>query len=148
MNNNNNKSNPLSLENQLCFPLYVCSKEIIKMYSPYLSPLGLTYTMYITLMVLWEKDNILVKELGERIYLDSGTLTPLLKKMEEKNFIKRNRSGKDQREVYITLTKEGKSLKQKCRDIPKKMMCSNILTEKEALSLMKILKQMMKRMDD
>ena len=148
MNNNNNESNPLSLENQLCFPLYVCSKEIIKMYSPYLSPLGLTYTMYITLMVLWEKDNILVKELGERIYLDSGTLTPLLKKMEEKNFIKRNRSGKDQREVYITLTKEGKSLKQKCRDIPQKMMCSNILTEKEALSLMKILKQMMKRMDD
>ena len=148
MNNNNNKLNPLSLENQLCFPLYVCSKEIIKMYSPYLSPLGLTYTMYITLMVLWEKDNILVKELGERIYLDSGTLTPLLKKMEEKNFIKRNRSGKDQREVYITLTKEGKSLKQKCMDIPKKMMCSNILTEKEALSLMKILKQMMKRMDD
>ena len=82
----------LKLETQLCFPLYVCSKEIIRKYKPYLDPLGLTYTQYIAMMVMWERKKVNVKELGERLYLDSGTLTPLLKKMEEKGLVRRERS--------------------------------------------------------
>ena len=87
---------PLCLDNQLCFALYVCSKEIIRKYQPLLEPLGLTYTSYITLMCLWEKDNVSVKELGKRLFLDSGTLTPLLKKMEGQGLVLRTRSKKDE----------------------------------------------------
>ena len=101
--------NPLALDNQLCFALYVCSKEIIRKYNPLLEPLGLTYTAYITLLCLWEKDNVPVKELGNRLFLDSGTLTPLLKKMETQGLVTRTRNEKDERTVYIQLTKEGKA---------------------------------------
>ena len=104
--------NPLLLDNQLCFALYVCSKEIIKKYTPILTPLGLTYTSYITLLSLWEKDNVSVKELGNKIYLDSGTLTPLLKKMEAQELLQRKRSSVDERTVYITLTQKGRDMKE------------------------------------
>ena len=86
----------LKLENQLCFPLYACSKEIVRRYKPFLDPLDLTYTQYITMMVLWEKKAVTVKELGEKLYLDSGTLTPVLKKLESKGYLTRERSGKDE----------------------------------------------------
>ena len=93
----------LRLETQLCFPLYVCSKEIIRKYKPYLDPLGLTYTQYIAMMVMWERKKVNVKELGERLYLDSGTLTPLLKKMEEKGLVRRERSSKDERVLDVVI---------------------------------------------
>lgn len=112
----------LKLKNQLCFPLYACSREVIKGYKPYLDPLNLTYTQYLVMLVLWEEDNISVKYLGEKLYLDSGTLTPLLKKMQAQGFITRKRSADDERSVVINLTKEGKDLKQKAVEIPHKML--------------------------
>lgn len=146
--NENQDFNPLALDNQLCFALYVCSKEIIRKYSPLLEPLGLTYTAYITLLCLWEKDNVTVKELGSRLFLDSGTLTPLLKKMEGQGLVTRTRGGKDERTVYIQLTSQGKEMKEKCRDIPKQMMCQNILDMKNAAPLLKTLHQIMHNMTE
>ena len=140
--------NPLALDNQLCFALYVCSKEIIRKYTPLLDPLGLTYTAYITLLCLWEKDNVPVKELGSRLFLDSGTLTPLLKKMEAQGLVTRTRSGKDERTVYIQLTKEGRAMKKKCADVPQQMMCQNILDMKKAAPLLKTLHQIMENMSE
>ena len=135
--------NPLSLDNQLCFALYVCSKEIIRKYTPILEPRGLTYTSYITLLCLWEKDNVTVKELGERLFLDSGTLTPLLKKMEAQGLLTRTRGGKDERTVYIKLTDEGKKMKEKCTDIPQQMMCQNIVDVKDFPALLSSLHKVM-----
>ena len=146
--NNNQGFNPLALDNQLCFALYVCSKEIIRKYTPLLEPIGLTYTSYITLLCLWEKDNVTVKELGERLFLDSGTLTPLLKKMEGQGLITRTRGGKDERTVYIQLTDNGRNMKDKCVDIPQQMMCQNILDMKKAGPLLKTLHQIMENMSD
>ena len=137
--------NPLALDNQLCFALYVCSKEIIRKYQPILEPLGLTYTMYITLLSLWEGDNVTVKELGSKLFLDSGTLSPVLKKMEEQNLIKRQRSKEDERIVYIVLTDEGKSLKEKCKDIPQKMACCNLIDLNNAEFLLESLHDMMNK---
>lgn len=111
----------LKLENQLCFPLYACSKEIIRKYKPFLDPLGLTYTQYITLLALWEEDNLTVKALGEKLYLDSGTLTPLLKKMELQSLITRVRSSDDERNVYIKLTEEGRGLRYKAAEVPEQI---------------------------
>ena len=139
----NQDFNPLALETQLCFALYVCSKEIIRKYTPLLEPLGLTYTSYITLLSLWEEDNVTLKTLGEKIFLDSGTLTPLLKKMEAQGLITRTRGGKDERTVYIKLTKEGIELKKKCIDIPTQMACHNLLDLKDAQVLLKTLHTVM-----
>lgn len=144
--NENQTFNPLVLDNQICFALYVCSKEIIRKYTPLLEPLGLTYTSYITLLSLWEKDNVTVKELGSRLFLDSGTLTPLLKKMEGQGLITRTRGGKDERTVFIQLTKDGKAMKKKCADIPQQMMCQNILDMKKAEPLLQTLHQIMYNM--
>ena len=140
--------NPLALDNQLCFALYVCSKEIIRKYNPLLEPLGLTYTAYITLLCLWEKDNVPVKELGNRLFLDSGTLTPLLKKMETQGLVTRSRSDKDERTVFIKLTEEGKAMKNKCSKIPQQMMCQNILDMKKAAPLLQTLHQIMENMSE
>ncbi len=112
----------LKLDNQLCFSLYVCSKEVIKRYKPLLEPYNLTYTGYITLMALWEKDDINVKELGEKLFLDSGTLTPLLKKLEKQGYISRIRDKQDERNIRIQLTKEGKNLKDIAVCVPKQML--------------------------
>ena len=103
----------LRLDNQLCFPLYAASRRIISAYTPFLKPLGLTYTQYIVFLVLWEKDGVTVGEIGERLHLDNGTLTPLLKKMEKSGYVSRERSSKDERVVLITLTKEGKAMKKR-----------------------------------
>ncbi len=118
------KDEVLKLDNQVCFSLYVCSKEIIKKYKPLLEPLGLTYTGYIAMLALWEKDNVSVKELGKKLYLDSGTLTPLLKKLEAKGYITRSRSKEDERTVHIVLTQAGQKLKSKAVDIPENLLCS------------------------
>lgn len=119
-----NKDDLLKLDNQLCFSLYVCSKEIIKKYKPLLDPLGLTYTSYITLLALWEEDNINVKDLGKKLYLDSGTLTPILKKLEAANLVTRTRCVQDERNVNISLTKEGMELKEKALSVPNELICS------------------------
>lgn len=138
--------NPLSLDNQLCFALYVCSKEIIRRYAPVLEPLGLTYTSYITLLGLWEKDNVTVKDLGERLFLDSGTLTPLLKKMEAQGLVARKRSKDDERIVFVSLTEEGRAMRNKCLDVPRQMSCYNFLDFNKAGELLQNLHSMMEKM--
>jgi len=108
----------LKLKNQLCFPIYACSREITRAYKPYLEKLNLTYTQYIVMMVLWEQKEVTVKALGNSLCLDSGTLTPLLKKLENKGFAKRERSVDDERSLLVSLTNEGEKLKVKARKIP------------------------------
>ena len=108
----------LKLENQLCFPLYAASREVIKLYKPYLDDLNLTYTQYIVLMVLWAQDGVSVRTLGERLYLDSGTLTPLLKKMETAGLVRRERAKEDERVTRIYLTEAGRALHEKCLESP------------------------------
>lgn len=118
----------LQLENQLCFAVYACSREITKMYQPYLEKLGVTYSQYLVLMVLWEKKQCTVKELGEALFLDSGTLTPLLKRLQAAGLINRERSAQDERKVIITLTEEGVLLRDKAIDVPGSMrndVCMN-----------------------
>jgi len=120
----------LKLKNQLCFPLYACAKEIVRLYKPFLDPLDLTYTQYIAMMVLWEKKEISVKELGKSLYLDSGTLTPVLKKLEAKEYLTRTRSLKDERSVLITITKKGEQLKETAANIPANISsCVNLVPE-------------------
>ena len=112
------KYDALRLENQLCFPLYACSREVIKRYRPHLDALGLTYTQYIVLMVIWAEGTVSVRDLGKRLYLDSGTLTPVLKTLERAGFITRRRSTEDERVLMITITEEGLALREKAVDIP------------------------------
>lgn len=134
----------LKLENQLCFPLYVASKEIIRKYKEYLDPLDLTYTQYIVMMVLWEEEKVNVKHLGELLYLDSGTLTPLLKKLESHEYIERVRDKFDERNVIITLTQKGKDLKEKAKYVPDNMCDCITLNEEERHTLQKILYKLYK----
>jgi len=122
----------LKLDNQLCFALYACSREITKLYKPELDKLGITYTQYISLLVLWEKDNITVKEMGIKLHLDSGTLTPLFKKLESMNLVKRIRDTVDERNVYIKLTPAGVELKKMAIEIPYKILCSTGLSLQSA----------------
>ncbi|QNO15459.1 MarR family transcriptional regulator [Alkalicella caledoniensis] len=145
--NYNHEDDILKLDNQLCFSLYVCSKEIIKKYKPLLEPFGLTYTGYITLLALWEKDNITVKELGKKLYLDSGTLTPLLKKLESLDYVNRVRSSVDERNVHVVLTEKGQRLKAEAVEIPKKLICSSNLSEESALDIYLALKKLMSLVD-
>ncbi|WP_294317159.1 MarR family transcriptional regulator [uncultured Chryseobacterium sp.] len=115
------KQEPLKLENQLCFPLYVIAKEITGMYRPFLEELDMTYPQYLVMMVLWENDGLPVNHIGEKLYLDSGTLTPLLKRLETKGFIRRERKKEDERVVEVYITDSGKALKQKACEIPGKI---------------------------
>lgn len=131
------------LDNQLCFSLYVCSKEVIKKYKPLLDPLGLTYTGYITLLALWEEDNINVKDLGKRLYLDSGTLTPVLKKLEKLGYIERTRNREDERNLIIKLTPLGRSLKKEAVCVPKDLLKSVDYSSVKAVVLLKTLHQLM-----
>lgn len=129
----------LKLSLQLCFPLYACSRQIIKLYTPVLEPLGLTYTQYITMLALWEKSDETVKALGERLFLDSGTLTPLLKKLEEQGLLKRERSQTDERNVVVHLTEQGLLLKDKALEVPDKVASCINLSQKDAIELHRIL---------
>ena len=138
----------LKLENQLCFPLYAVSKEITRRYTPFLEPLGLTYTQYIAMLVLWEEKKCNVTELGKKLFLDSGTLTPLLKKMAEKNLVARERSESDERSVIISLTSKGKALEKKCRDNPDKLICAAKLEQVDGDALMKNLHKMLSNFRD
>ena len=129
----------LKLENQLCFPLYACSKEIVRKYKPFLDKLDLTYTQYITMMALWEKKEINVKNLGNILFLDSGTLTPVLKKLEGKGYIERHRASEDERNLIIKITQKGFDLRRRAKTIPEKMgACVNV-TPEDAQKLYEIL---------
>lgn len=135
------------LENQICFPLYAASRLIIKKYNPLLESFNITYTQYLVLMVLWENNGISVSELGEKLYLDSGTLTPVLKKMESSELLKRERSNKDERSVIVTLTPQGKTLKKRLKDIPNKMgLCINAPNE-DIIKLRTMLQNFIKNME-
>lgn len=123
----------LKLENQLCFPLYATAKEVVRKYKPYLDELDLTYTQYITMMVLWEKEKLNVKELGSMLYLDSGTLTPLLKKLEAKGYVSRQRSQEDERNLIICITEKGNALKEKAAGIPEEMTSKFMNLTKEEI---------------
>ncbi len=122
----------LKLKNQICFPLYAASKEMVRAYKPYLKELDLTYTQYITMMVLWEERTMNVKEIGRRLYLDSGTLTPLLKKLESKGYITRLRSKEDERNLMVKVTERGDELQEQASKIPEKMGECLPLTKEEA----------------
>lgn len=133
----------LKLENQLCFPLYACAKEIVKAYKPYLDELDLTYTQYITMMVLWQNKELRVKEVGERLLLDSSTLTPLLKRLEEKGYVTRRRSDIDERELIVTLTESGETLKRKAVSVPERLSACVRLDTEKALTLYKLLYELL-----
>jgi len=133
----------LRLDNQLCFPLYVCAKEVVRRYKPFLDEVDLTYTQYITMMAMWEHHSLSVKDLGRILHLDSGTLTPLLKKLEDKGYVIRERDPADERVVNITLTDQGERLKDKAKNIPYELgSCINISSE-DAVKLVGILRRFM-----
>lgn len=137
------KYDALKLDNQICFPLYAVSKEIIRRYKPFLDEIDLTYTQYITMMVMWEEQSICVKDLGARLFLDSGTLTPLLKNLEKKGYITRTRSKDDERVLNVLVTAEGMSLRDRAVDIPAKIGNCVDLEKDEVLRLYKILNKLM-----
>ena len=133
------KYDVLKLENQLCFPLYACSKEIVRRYKPYLDEVDLTYTQYITMMVLWEHQSMNVKQMGDYLFLDSGTLTPVLKKLEQKGYLTRCRDQKDERVLNVCITEEGMALREKAVEIPMKMGQCFSMTQEEAKTLHSLL---------
>lgn len=137
----------LKLENQLCFPLYAAAREIVNRYKPMLDKIDLTYTQYIALMVLWEHISINVKELGKHLYLDSGTLTPLLKRLESKGFVTRERSREDEREVIITITEAGEKLREEALTIPEQMGSCIPFSPEEAGTLYTLLYKLLKQTD-
>ena len=141
----NQQYNLLKLENQLCFPLYAASREVIKLYKPLLDELDLTYTQYIAMILLWEHQCMTVKEIGDYLFLDSGTLTPLLKKLEAKGVITRTRSTKDERNLDVALTEAGAVLREKALHIPLAMGQYNPLSLEETVTLYGLLYKMLGR---
>lgn len=133
----------LKLDNQLCFKIYASHRKMTKEYKPLLDKINLTYPQYLVMLVLWETDNITVKELGEKLYLDSGTVSPLIKNLEAKNLLKKHRDSNDERVVYVVLTQEGHSLKENALVVPKMMTEKALVTQEEYLVLMKILNKFM-----
>ena len=129
----------LKLDNQVCFPLYAAAREVTKLYRPYLDALNLTYTQYITMMVLWENRSCSAKKLGEKLYLDSGTLTPVIKSLEQKGFVKRSRSAVDERVLMVEVTDKGFALREEAKSVPQKMAACTNLTPEEAQTLYKLL---------
>ena len=144
----NEKYEGLRLDNQICFPLYAVSKEIVRKYRPFLDKIGLTYTQYITMMVLWEEQSINVKDLGAELFLDSGTLSPVLKSLETKGYILRERSKDDERVLNVSLTYLGEQLKERVVDLPKAVASSINLDQKEALDLYKLLYKILRTINE
>lgn len=137
------KYDALKLENQLCFPLYAASREVVKRYRPYLEPLGLTYTQYVAMMVFWEKKKCSVKALGERLYLDSGTLTPVLKNLEAKGLVRRRRSTEDERVLIVEITDAGKRLRDRALAVPAQLSACIQLQPEEAKALYSLLNRLL-----
>ena len=148
MNSKQEDFDPLKLENQLCFPMYACAKEIVRRYRPYLDELGITYTQYITMMVMWEHEKIISTDLSAYLHLDYGTLTPVLKKLETMGMIKRRRSAKDERLLEIELTDKGRGLREKAGHIPGKMSGLLGLSAKEAKTLYELLYKTLAYMEE
>ena len=142
------KDEILKLSNQLCFPLYACGKEIVRKYKPILDKFDLTYTQYIVLLVLWENDNLSVKEIGEKLYLDSGTLTPLIVKLEKKGIIKKKKNKDDERGLIISLTKKGQDLKEEIVQVPQYISNCVNLSQEEAITLYKLLYKVLGGLDN
>lgn len=138
--------NALKLENQLSFPLYACAKEVIRRYTPLLEPIGLTYTQYITMLVLWEHKHMRSRQIGELLYLDSGTLTPVLKRLEEKGLITRCRAKDDERNLWVCVTEEGEALAAQVKGIPYQVSCGIQLTKDEAVMLHTLLYKLLDQM--
>ncbi len=126
---------PLALDNQFCFALYSASLAMTKTYKPFLDKIGLTYPQYLVMLVLWQQDDVLVKTIGEHLFLDSGTLTPLLKRLEASSLIVRNRDEADERQVRITLTKEGRALKKKAQEIPYQILCASGQSQEDLMQM-------------
>ncbi len=142
------KYESLKIENQLCFPLYACAKEVVRRYKPFLDKIDLTYTQYIVMMVMWNRKRVNVKELGETLYLDSGTLTPLLKRLESKGLIKRERSHEDERALDVSITVKGEELKNEALEVPKEMGSCIKLTKEEASTLYNLLYKTLNCIED
>ena len=129
----------LKLKNQICFPLYACAKEVVKAYTPYLKELNLTYTQYIAMMALWEHKELRVKDMGECLYLDSSTLTPLLKRLAEKGYVTRRRSQEDERDLIVTITEKGEALKERAVTVPQRLAACVALEPEKAQELYALL---------
>lgn len=141
------KYDALKLENQLCFPLYAASREVIKRYRPLLDELDLTYTQYVAMMVFWQEKAINVKALGEKLFLDSGTLTPVLKSLEKKGYVCRRRSFEDERVLSVEITEDGEKLKEKAVSIPQKLASCVNLTTDESIELYRLLYKLLDKKD-
>ena len=139
------KYDSLKLDNQICFPLYACAKEVVRRYKPFLDEINLTYTQYITMMVLWEEKSLSVKQLGDRLYLDSGTLTPLLKTLEKKGYLRRERSKEDERSLIVTITEAGEALKEQAVTIPKRLSGCLDIDRESAAQLYVLLHKLMEK---
>lgn len=137
------KYDALKLDNQICFPLYAVSKEIVRQYTPFLNELELTYTQYIAMMVMWEHKELSVKEMGEKLFLDSGTLTPVLKNLEKKELVKRERSKADERVLIVSVTQKGMELRDRAVDIPGKVSGCIDISEEEAVQLYTITRKLL-----
>lgn len=133
----------LKLENQLCFPLYVCAKEVVRAYKPYLDPLNLTYTQYITMMVLWQEKQISLRELQRRLYLEANTLSPLVKRLEEKGYLFRKRSDDNKKDLLIEISQKGMELREEAVEIPQKVASCLSLSQEQAQFLVSILNQLL-----
>lgn len=145
---NQEQINNMKLENQLCFPLYAVSRLVTNTYTQFLKPFGLTYTQYIVFLVLWEKDGITVGQLCEKLYLDNGTITPIIKKMQTQGYLERKRSSYDDRIVIINLTDKGKELQEKVKNVPKLMSECVELSDDKKMQLYKLLKEFLKNKCD
>lgn len=142
-----NKYDVLKLDNQLCFPLYAVSKEIVRRYTPFLNEIDLTYTQYIAMMVMWEHREMSVKELGKKLLLDSGTLTPLLKTLEKKELVTRVRSKEDERFLVVSITDKGMKLREKAVDIPAKIGGCVQLSKEDAVQFYATLRKLLSQFD-
>ena len=143
-----NADTALLLDSQLCFPLYACAREVIKRYRPFLDDIGLTYTQYIAMMVLWETPCISSRQLGRRLLLGSGTLTPVLKKLESMGYVNRKRDEKDERNLILTLTEAGQDLKTRAALIPRQMASCIRLDQQDAFQLYTLLHRLLDTMRD
>ena len=138
------KYESIKLDNQVCFSLYAASREIIKLYKPFLDKFNLTYTQYIAMLVLWEDEKSTVKDIGKRLHLDSGTLTPLLKKIESMGLVKRYRDVNDDRVVIVELTQQGRLLKDEVTDVPREMACKINMSKEDLIALKSRLDDLLK----
>ena len=137
----------MKLANQLCFPLYAAARQVTGLYTPWLKPLGLTYTQYLVFLVLWEKDGVSVTELGDRLMLDNGTLSPLLKKMEQAGYVERRRCRRDDRIVEVSLTETGRALQEKAKGVPRQVAGCIDLPPEKAQTLYALLYELLKRQE-